>query len=175
MSRELHPTGDVTYPVADAFLAPSRFGGDAANLMFASPYGELFWEGGLEGEWLAKTVKSLRAAGFVGDDLATLRQQLVGKPVPLWIKHKTGKKGGVYVQVLISNGANAPPAPYKQDQAESIARALKGAIAEAEKNGEAPPPVRRDLAPPILDDDVPFSFLIAGLTLALTGLAGAFV
>ena len=145
----IHPEGNFTYPVHDGYLGQSRFGKEAVVLTFQTPHGDITWEGELEGEWLGKTLRSLRVAGFTGVDLDDVTRQLIRKPIDLWIRHKASKKGNLYCQVMISNKTGGSTR-YDGAKSKAISGSLRGAIMALDNEGlggEAPFDVPSD------DDD----------------------
>src|SRR3990167_8683187 len=135
------PEGDYVARIVGAYLGYDNWGREAAKLDMEIKGGAqhgcpLSWAGGFEGEWLGRTLSSLRACGFLGVDLALL-SQLVGKDVNVSVKHKESKRGTVYLQVFVNQRK-----VMDQATSASFAANMKRVLASVEEEqpaGEAPP------------------------------------
>jgi len=89
------------------------------------------------------TLKTLRNLGYEGDDLTTLKTQLVGKKTTAMIKESTGKDGTKIfynVQYIGGGSANEPEEIDDATMKARVAALFGGAAAPAEATAPAPAP-----------------------------------
>lgn len=91
------------------------------------------------------TLQTLRNCGYEGDDLTTLKNQLVGKEIPVTVKD-TQKDGKVYYNIsYIGEGGGAP----KEIDADTVKRRISALFGTgADKAAAAPSPASAAPATP---------------------------
>lgn len=139
---DLCPQGDYSAKIINAGLE-EEYGETKAVLILGvrvlgAPF-RLRWSGGFEGKYLKITVRSLRAAGWVGNDLKTIKA-LVERSVGITVNHKTAKSGRVYEQIFVNDRR-----PLDETQAADFASSMERVIADlahpaTEDGGESSPP-----------------------------------
>lgn len=147
-----HPAGDYESVVLNGYLGNNRFGRASIVLSCETRHGVVEYSGELEGQYADKTLAALRRAGWSGP-ITNAVAQLTGKQFPLWIKHKVGKQGGVFLQVYASvpradGGAKAGPMTQAEQQA--LAARLEGRSEPGFVTDDA------GRVGPVTDEDVPF-------------------
>ena len=153
--------GEFAATILKAFLGFNNFGDDAVILELGirdadkNPH-EVTWAGGIgTDDYLASTVRRLRGIGFVGNKLDDVGK-LKGGKISVTVKHKTGQKGGKYLQIFI-HGRKTMTAEESQSLSARMERAVAAVDAQEEPGGGEPPGLPR--LPPgatISADDVPF-------------------
>lgn len=148
------PEGDYQATILRAFLGFKRTGEAAACLELGirdaanQPYRET-WAGGFEGEWLGRTVRALRLAGWEGNDLKTIGT-LKGRKIDITAKHKKskGRNGVEYTNLnIFINPRKTMDEAEANDFAASMVRAI-ASVGQPEPEDDGPPN-----APPPADFD----------------------
>lgn len=138
--------GDYDVKVTEAYLGYDNFGNEAVCIAFTikDELGQVVrWTGGFDGEWLERTVRSLRNCGFVGDDLGQLAK-IIGNNAVITVNHKTSARGTTYLQVFINGRRSMEPA-----DAATFAKRMQRIVASVGVDEDEPPSVPTKKSPAI--------------------------
>jgi len=127
------------------------------------------WWGYFSEKTWRRTLESLRYAGFTGDDLAAINDQMLDQMVSLTISHESDDKGIIRARVAWVNAPGGGGVTLKQPMTASELKAFSlsmrahcgkvAAVAGVRSDGLQQVASRDNLgwdAPPPGDDDIPF-------------------